>query len=247
MADDAAPQPLPAGVQLLWGLGEPSRRGPKPSYTLAEVVAAAIDVADREGLAAVSMARVARQLGSSTMALYRYVASKDELLLLMSDAAVGPPPALPGRRSWRTRLQQWALAVRDVWWQRPWLLELPVKGPPSGPNNLLWFDACLAALDGTRLTDGEKIGAVLLVSTYVRGATRVGADLAAASVSDPESVNLNYGQLAGLLDRHRYPAISSMIEHGTFDEQSEDPDEDFMFGLDVILDGIAERIARADR
>ena len=122
-----------------------------------------------------------------------------------------------------------------------------MKGPPSGPNNLLWFDACLAALDGTRLTDGEKIGAVLLVSTYVRGATRVGADLAEASVSDPESVNLNYGQLAGLLDRHRYPAISSMIEHGTFDDESDDPDEDFMFGLDVILDGIAERIARADR
>ena len=74
------------------------------------------------------MARVARQLGSSTMALIRYVASKDELLLLMSDAAVGPPPALPARRSWRTRLQQWALAVRDVWWRRPWLLELPVEG-----------------------------------------------------------------------------------------------------------------------
>ena len=95
MSDGAAPQPLPASVQLLWGLREPPRRGPKPSFTLGEVVAAAIDVADGEGLAAVSMARVAHQLGSSTMALYRYVASKDELLLLMSDAAVGPPPAFP--------------------------------------------------------------------------------------------------------------------------------------------------------
>ena len=221
-------------------------RGPKPAFTLDEVVAAAIAIADEEGLAAVSMARVADQLGSSTMALYRYVTSKDDLLLLMGDAAVGAPPVFRGRREWRSRLRNWALAVRAVWWQRPWLLELPVSGPPAGPNNLLWFDACLAAVEDTPLDDAERIGAVLLVSTYVRGATRVGADLAAASVTDPESVNLSYGRLAGLVVPARFPALSRMIARGTFEEEADDSDDDFMFGLDVILDGLATRIARAN-
>ena len=90
---------LPAGVRLLWGLDKPRGGDPSLRFSLDEVVAAAIEVADTEGLAAVSMARVAQQLGSSTMALYRYVASKDDLLLLMSDAAIGPPPVLRGRRS----------------------------------------------------------------------------------------------------------------------------------------------------
>ena len=169
------PSALPVGVQLLWGQRTPSRRGPKPAFTLDEVVAAAIAIADEEGLAAVSMARVADQLGSSTMALYRYVTSKDDLLLLMGDAAVGAPPVFRGRREWRSRLRNWALAVRAVWWQRPWLLELPVSGPPAGPNNLLWFDACLAAVEDTPLDDAERIGAVLLVSTYVRGANAGGS------------------------------------------------------------------------
>jgi AcrR family transcriptional regulator len=236
---------LPAGVQLLWGLRQPPRRGPKPAFTLDEVVAAAIDVADADGLAAVSMARVAEQLGSSTMALYRYVASKDELLLLMSDAAIGPPPVFRGRRDWRSRLRQWALAVRDVWWNRPWLLQLPVSGPPSGPNNLLWFDACLSALEDTPLDDGERVGVVLVVSTYARGALQLSVDLAAASESDPDSVNLAYSEMADLVDRRRYPALAAMIARGTFEEVSDNADEDFKFGLDVILDGIAERIARA--
>src|SRR5262245_60943816 len=107
---------LPPGVQLLWGLREPGRRGPKPSLTLDEIVAAAIEVADAEGLAAVSMARVAKQVGSSTMALYRYVANKDELLLLMSDIGIDDPPVLPdaarGPEGWRKGLELWADAVR---------------------------------------------------------------------------------------------------------------------------------------
>ena len=86
---------------------------------------------------------------------------------------------------------------------------------------------------------------MLLVSTYVRRATRVGADLAAASVTDPESVNLSYGRLADSSSRS-FPALSRMIARRTFEEEADDSDDDFMFGLDVILDGLATRIARAN-
>jgi AcrR family transcriptional regulator len=79
---------LPADVALMWGLRDVTKRGPKPSLSVEDIVRAAIEIADAEGLAAVSMARVAERLGNSTMALYRHVKSKDELLILMSDAAL---------------------------------------------------------------------------------------------------------------------------------------------------------------
>ena len=85
--------PLPPRLQLLWGLQERPRRGPKPGLSLERIVDAAIGLADAGGLAAVSMARVAAELGFTTMSLYRYVPTKDDLLELMVDAASGLPPA----------------------------------------------------------------------------------------------------------------------------------------------------------
>ena len=102
---------LPADVALMWRLRETPRRGPKPSLTLDDIVAAAIAIADAEGLAAVSMARVAERLGNSTMALYRHVKSKDDLLVIMSDAALERPEPMPEGIDWRTGLTFWADGV----------------------------------------------------------------------------------------------------------------------------------------
>src|SRR5215472_7517901 len=86
---------LPAHVAAAWGVRGRPHKGPKPGLSLDRIVAAAVHVADTEGLAAVSMSRVATELGAAPMSLYRYVAAKDELLALMVDAAYGPPPAGP--------------------------------------------------------------------------------------------------------------------------------------------------------
>src|SRR5688500_18910302 len=95
----AAPPALPQRLANLWGLAEPGTRGPKPSLTLERIVTTAIEIADAEGLAGLSMSRVAKALGFSTMSLYRYVATKDELLLLAQDASLGAPPkSKPGGR-----------------------------------------------------------------------------------------------------------------------------------------------------
>src|SRR5919202_6164918 len=90
---DADGGPLPAIVARAWGLQQPGTRGPRPGLSLERVVDAAIAVARTEGLAAVSMARVATGLGVSSMGLYRYVSGKNELLTLMVDRAWGLPPA----------------------------------------------------------------------------------------------------------------------------------------------------------
>jgi AcrR family transcriptional regulator len=243
---------LPDSVQLLWGLRDAGgRRGPKPSLQRDEIVAAAIDIADAEGLAAVSMARVAEKVGVSTMALYRYVANKDELLLLMSDAGIDDPPVIApatGGASWRPRLTAWAHAVRSVWLRRPWLLQIPVTGPPAGPNNMAWLEAGLTALAGTGLSSAERIDVVQVVATYLRGEAWLNLDLLAASTNDPESFGLDYGgPFARLLDPERFPELSAVAAEGPFRDIG-DPDElaeHDETGLDMLLDGIARRIDEA--
>src|ERR1700724_2007655 len=114
MADETdAGTGLPASIAGAWGLRERPRRGPRRGLSLERIVAAAVRIAASDGLAAVSMSRVAAELGASTMSLYRYVAAKDELLALMVDAAFGTPPAAPGPdEGWRAGLSRWAWALR---------------------------------------------------------------------------------------------------------------------------------------
>src|SRR5215472_12355452 len=105
---------LPPRVALAWGLRGRGSRGPKPGLSLERIVAAGIEVADADGLAAVSMARVAKQLGAGTMSLYRYVGGKGELVALMVDGAMAGPPDLgaPGE-TWSDGLRRWALSLRE--------------------------------------------------------------------------------------------------------------------------------------
>ena len=241
MTDDPLAS-LPPGVQLLWGLREAGRRGPKPSLTRDEIAAAAIGIADAEGLAAVSMARVAQQVGASTMALYRYVANKDELLLLMSDAGIDQPPTLPASGSWREGLTEWAHAVRKIWMARPWLLQIPVTGPPAGPNNLAWLEAGLTALAGTGLPSAERIDIVMVLSTYLRGEAWLDVDLVAASTNDPESFGLDYGgAFARLVDPERFPELAAIVGEGPVGDHGP-IDDHHAIGLQVVLDGIAHRL-----
>ena len=104
MADQAPPElHLPPSIAAAWGLAGRLAKGPRPALNLDKIVSAAIAVADAEGLDALSMSRVAGQLGTATMSLYRYIAAKGELLDLMQDAAYGPPPEVPdGQLDWRT-------------------------------------------------------------------------------------------------------------------------------------------------
>lgn len=126
---------LPASLAAAWGLRERPTKGPRPGLTLERIVDAAVALAVREGLAAVSMGRVAKELGVATMSLYRYVAAKDELYVLMLDAAVGPPgPPPPADAGWREALTAWAEAYRQALQRNRWSLRIPVSGPPVTPT-----------------------------------------------------------------------------------------------------------------
>ncbi|WP_030915757.1 TetR/AcrR family transcriptional regulator [Streptosporangium amethystogenes] len=237
---------LPAEVTLLWGLRETVRRGRKPSLTIADITRAAVEVADAEGLAAVSMSRVAAQLGNATMALYRYVKSKDELFLLMSDAATGGPPDLPDDVDWRTGLTLWARGLLKVTRQHPWAVQLPISGPPLGPNSLRWFECALRALGETGLGEEEKVGVVMGLLTFVHGELRLSIDLSRSYTENPEAFGRQYGMaLARVVDPQRFPALSNVIAAGVFEaEVPYDEEVEGEFSLGLYLDGVAAFIER---
>ncbi|MGZ0151790.1 TetR/AcrR family transcriptional regulator [Kribbella sp. WER1] len=238
---------LPADVAAMWRLRAAPRRGPKPSLTLDDIVRAAIEIADAEDLPAVSMAKVAERLGNSTMALYRHVKSKDELLVMMSDAALERPQPLPDGVDWRTGLTFWADGVLTAIRRHQWYAKLPLSGPPAGPNNLAWFDSALGALKDTGLPEEAKVGVVIGLITFVQGQIRMAFDLAAGYADNPAAF-LQFGStLRRVADPRVYPAVARTVEAGVFDEVGsfeEASDADFDFGLQLYLDGVAGFIAR---
>jgi AcrR family transcriptional regulator len=243
--DDDSGAGLPASIEAAWGLRERPSKGPKPGLSLQRIVDAAVKVAASEGLAAVSMSRVAADLGASTMSLYRYVAAKDELLALMLDASAGPPPAAPAPdEGWREGLSRWARAELDAHRRHPWGLRIPISGPPATPNQVAWLERGLRCLRDTGLAEGEKLSVMLLLTGYVRNWATLEADLAEAARASGSSVEAampGYGRmLAKLTDAEGFPALHAVIAAGVFDEPEvpEDPDAEFAFGLERVLDGI---------
>jgi AcrR family transcriptional regulator len=232
---------LPASIEAAWGLRERPRKGPKPGLSLSRIVEAAITVAERDGLAAVSMSRVAAELGASTMSLYRYVSAKDELLMLMSDAAYGPPPLRGPDDDWRTGMANWAWGSLERLRRHPWVLRIPISGPPITPNQIAWLEAGLQSLQDTGLTEAEKMSVILLVSGYVRNDATISADVDAAARAAGANLQEFMPAFARILrrvtDRERFPALTAVLATDLFDVD-DDPDDEFRFGLERILDGI---------
>jgi AcrR family transcriptional regulator len=226
---------LPASVELAWGLRDQARRGPKPGLTLERIVAAGIEVARADGIAAVSMARVAGELGVGTMSLYRYVGAKDELVSVMADTAFGPPRPGPAGERWRAGLTRWATELRTSYRRNPWLLQVPVTASVLGPNNVAWLETALGCLRSTALSEAQKLSTALLVSGFVRNEATLSAEIAGAT-------SFQFGRaLARLTDEARFPALRRAIASGAL-EDDDDLDDEFDFGLHCILDGVAALI-----
>lgn len=226
--DDQTNPPVPASLAAAWGLRERPAAGPRRALTLEGIVAAAVDMASSEGLAAVSMVRVAKALGVSTMALYRYVAAKDELLELMLDAGFGAPPPGPEGADWREGLSAWAWDCLASWRSHPWMLHIPVAGPPMTPNQIRWLERGLTCLAGTGLSARQRLSVVMMVSGLVRSWAALSVETDATTGRDPAA----YGStLARLIDPDRFPAVAAAMAEGAIDDETGDVDEEFRFQL----------------
>jgi AcrR family transcriptional regulator len=237
---------LPPGIAAAWGIRGPTK-GPRPKLTLHAVVRAGIEIADEEGLDAVSMQRVAKRLNASPMGLYRYVASKDELLTLMLDAALGTTPPPERQENWRDGLERCARVLAEAMRAHPWTPYVPVSGPPLGPNSVAWFDQALRSLGPTGLDEGEKASVVLMVSGYVSNHVRLMGQVherfLAAAASPDEAMRSWAGALRSVAAPARFPALHAVLDAGVFD-RADPPEEEFAFGLERILDGVEVLVRR---
>jgi AcrR family transcriptional regulator len=235
---ESTPRERAGGVDLLWGMRTPSSRGPKPSLTIERIAQAAIEIADADGLAAVSMQRVASSLGLTKMALYRYVANKAELLALMIETAAGEPPKLEGiPGGWRPKLEEWAHQLRARWQRHPWLPTITVGHRVMGPEEIGWTESAVAALAGTALDGADRMDAVFLVSGHIRN-----TQSATMAGTQPWTTERSLSpDVTELLDAYgdRFPALIAAAASAAGASR----DNGWRFGLDRILDGLESLIA----
>ncbi|MFC4139999.1 MULTISPECIES: TetR/AcrR family transcriptional regulator [unclassified Microbacterium] len=245
---DVEPEELPRGIALAWGVAANPQRGPKREMSVERIVDAAVELADAEGIGAVSMAAVAAKLGFTPMSLYRYVSAKDDLLLLMEEQAIGlPPEEIREHDGWRARLRAYFEAQVLIYLRHPWILSLPITGSPITPNSSAWLDGALDALGETPLQATERLAVALAVTGQARwyGTVLAGyTEQARTSGMSPEEITVRE---AALFDRvvtaAEFPALRAAIDAGVFLAEG-DP---FRFSIERYLEGVEVYIAGLDR
>lgn len=156
----------------IWARPEPATRNPR--FSREQIATAALAIGDADGFEAVSMRRIAASLGAGTMSLYRYIATKDDLLALIDDAILAEsllPEPLPD--DWRVAIAAVARQGRRAFLNHPWVAQTlagqVVPGASAGPNGLRHFEQCLAALDGAPLSLRRKLDLLGIIDDYVYG------------------------------------------------------------------------------
>ncbi len=229
-------------LELLWGVREPPRRGPRPKLAVRDVVRAAIALADAEGLGALSMRRVADRLGIAAMSVYTYVPGRSELVDLMVDEAYGelsPPPPGP----WREALDRVARAGHALCLRHPWLLEMDAGRPALGPNAMAKYEFELRVVEGTGLSDIEMDSVLTLLAGHVhasaRGAVEAARTVRRSGLTDEEWWRARAPILERVFDAERFPlAVRVGSAAGAAHRSAYDPAHAFEFGLARILDGV---------
>ncbi|MFH8248897.1 TetR/AcrR family transcriptional regulator [Microbacterium sp. B2969] len=239
---------LPRGIALAWGIAADPQRGPKREMSVERIVEAAVEIADSEGLAAVSMAAVASRLGYTPMSLYRYVSAKDDLVLLMQEEATGLPPAsILEPDTWRGRLELLYREFVTNYLRHPWVLDVPINGSPTTPNSAAWMDVGLSALGATPLSYDERLSVVLLITGHaywtgrvIAGYTRVQRETGQETGDIARREDALYREL---VTADAYPQLRAAIDAGVFLDES-DP---FAFAVARSLDGIAAYIGSLEQ
>jgi AcrR family transcriptional regulator len=235
---------FPRAIAALWGQEETGRRGPRRKLSVRGIGEAAVRLADEEGLAAVSMASVAKELGTTAMALYRYLDSRQELEAVMVDVAMGPVKQWPARDDWQEDLFDWAWHEAEALAHHPWVLEVRPGSPPVSPNLLSWTDAGMQIVLRTGLAEQEAATTLLIVDGYVRSQVLMGLQF-----SDVDATRHWGDQLRAVVNADELPGLARVLASGALDDgepPGEFPGADFEFGLRVLLGGIAALAARGD-
>lgn len=255
---EAGDDGLPRAVAIAWGMVADPQRGPKRELSHERIVEAAIEIADADGLGAVTMSKVAASLGFTTMALYRYVTAKDDLLQLMQEAVTAdrltvPDPELtpatdgdPDPSGWQRELRLIGDQLYAMYREHPWLTDIPVSSAQLlTPNNLLVADQAVRAMRALPITDHEKVGVLLLISTFVRSAAELARDMSTEYEQLPaESALRRVEVIKELITAERFPHLRPLVDSGAYIVDLQiPPDEDvsdYEFGMQLIITGVAQ-------
>jgi AcrR family transcriptional regulator len=234
-------------MALLWrAAGRQERRpGPRPGLDVDRIVASAVALADRSGLAAVSMRTLAGELGVGAMTLYTHVPGKGELVDLMLDSVLGelyPAEDALLAGGWRDRLDAMARANWDLFVRHPWAVHLATGRPPLGPNVMRKYEVELRAVDGLGLGEVEMDLLVTLVNGFVRGSVsgvHEKADVERASgITEEQWWAATEPYVAEVFDAERFPTAARVGPVAGPELGAYDPARSFEFGLARLLDGI---------
>jgi AcrR family transcriptional regulator len=242
-------------MALLWRTPQSSDRrpGPKSALDVDRIVTAAVTVADAEGLSALSMRRVAAELGVAAMTLYSHVPGKGELVDLTLDSVLGElyPDGAPGG-SWRVRLEAVARANWNLFLRHPWAVHLSTGRPPLGPHLMRKYELELRAVDGLGLDELQMDLLVTLLNGFVRG-TVSGLDARATAeeitgVTEDQWWTAMAPYAERFFDAEHFPTASRVGPIAGNDLQGAyAPERSFEFGLERLLDGIGVLILNASR
>jgi AcrR family transcriptional regulator len=198
----------------LWTRDEPGSR--RPRFTRGDIAAAAVHIADSEGIEALSMRRLALELGSGTMTLYHYIRTKDELLLLVTDTVMGeivvPPGTLPAD-DWRAGMTAIAHRSREALERHPWVFDV-VDDPGAGPNGVRHLDQSMQAVASLPGSLEDRLDVIFAVDEYVFGYClhRREDHPGAAKDQGGEAMRDYVGELVRSGD---YPTLAALVaEHG---------------------------------
>ena len=250
-------------LALLWrhAAAPAPRRGPRPGLSVDAVVERAIQLADADGIDAVTMRGLASGLGVAPMTLYAYVpGGKAELLDLMLDAVLARMPATASTRGrgsdrafahWRDRLEAVAHGNRALYAAHPWAATLSPARPPLGPGLMTKYERELSALEGCGLDDVEMDAALTFLLGFVQASARATAEAAAtrrrSGVDDEAWWSATGPVLARVLDPAAYPTAARVgSAAGAAQGAAYDAEAAYAFGLARVLDGLGALIeARA--
>ena len=238
-------------LELLWGVAaEGPRRGPRPGLTVEDVARTAIAIADRDGLEAVTIRRVAAALGVRPMSLYTYVPGKAELLELMLDTVYRELPRgeWPGD-AWRERLTAVAHDNRALFEAHPWAAAISSSRPPLGPGLMAKYEHELTALATAGLDDVQTDAALTFLLDFVRSSALAARDAQAAQresgVTDEQWWEENAPLLARVIDPGAYPTAARVgAAAGAAQGGAYSPERAWAFGLERVLDGLGALIER---
>jgi AcrR family transcriptional regulator len=183
----------------IWDLPEHGTRGPRPRHDRAAIAAVAVRIADAEGLEAVSMRRVAGELGIAVMSLYNYVPAKDHLAQLMTDQLAGEYayPVTPAADP-RAAIADLARQAREIAGRHPWLAGLMQRPVPPGPNGFRYLDYFLGLLAGSGLDTGAKLEVTAMISGFATMYGAMQAALPAERTDAASTVQQNAAQIQAI-------------------------------------------------